>query len=47
MILSDFADLFVTSFGLGFGVSTLAALIGMGVRGIKKIFVISADVGDV
>lgn len=43
----DFAEIFVTGFGFGFGVSTFAGLLGLAIRSIKKILSISADVGEI
>ena len=39
----NFISLAVTSIGFGFGLSSLAALIGIAVRGIKKVFHVAAE----
>lgn len=40
----DFAGLFGECFSLGFGITSFAAVVGMGIRGIKSIFKSCADV---
>lgn len=39
----NFISLAVTSIGFGFGLSSLCALIGIAVRGIKKVFHVAAE----
>lgn len=39
----NFVGLAVVSLGFGFGLSSLAALVGIAVRGIKKVFHVAAE----
>lgn len=43
-MMFDFSGLFADCFALGFGITSFAAFVGMGIRGIKSIFKSCADV---